>query len=44
MGCFKSYYKLGLLLNIDVVCVIYSNDIKKDLICVNVCVVFFKKC
>lgn len=29
MGCFKSYYKLGLPLNIDAVCVIYSNDIKK---------------
>lgn len=23
MGCFKSYYKLGLPLNIDAVCVIY---------------------
>lgn len=41
MGCFKSYYKLGLLLNIDVVCVIYSNDIKKKFdLCKCLCGVF----
>lgn len=43
MGCFKSYYKLGLPLNVDAVCVTYSNDIKKILICANACVVFLKK-